>query len=130
MVLFLHFFLYLCCFYVLMVSYLSASRFSLPVSPSTSLPLQLVFIRSLYSCAVRLSSVGGSFSLVSTCSPSSPAPSSARGLCAFRVSFFSSGLPPFPFFVSFLILQLLLLYWFHLSLSLSHTRSPSRIISP
>ena len=67
------FFLYLCCFYVLTVChsvFLSLS-FSLPVSPSTSLPLQLVFIRRLYSCAVRLSSADGSLSLVSLCSPSS-----------------------------------------------------------
>ena len=49
--------------------------------PSTSLPMQLVFLRRLYSSAVRLSSAGGSLSL-STCSPS-PTPSSTGCLASF-----------------------------------------------
>ena len=49
--------------------------------PSTSLPMQLVFLCRLYSSAVRLSSAGDSLSL-STCSPT-PTPSSAGCLASF-----------------------------------------------
>ena len=48
--------------------------------------------------SVRLSSAGGSFSLVS---PYTPSPSSAGCLSSLRLSFFSSGLPPIHFFISF-----------------------------
>ena len=79
----------------------SVIRFSfLLVSPFLS-PLPLLFICSLSSSTVRLSFAGGSLPLVSTCSPSSPTPSSACCLFDLRLSFFCSGLPPLPF-LSFL----------------------------
>ena len=76
------------CFYVLTVchSFFVSLGFSLPFSHSASFRLQLIFLRRLYSSAVRLSSGGGSLSLVSTCSLSSPTPSSACCLCDLRLS--------------------------------------------
>ena len=77
------FFLALCfclCSYGLSFVFLSLA-FLPSCLPSTSLPLQLVFLRRLYSSAVRLSSAGGSLSL-STYSPS-PTPSSAGYLASF-----------------------------------------------
>ena len=120
------FFLYLClflCFYSLSFGFFLSFSFSLPVSPSASLQLQLVFLRRLYPSMVRLSSAGGSLSLVSTCSPLPP-------LVAFAIFvFFLLRSPSLPFFVSFPILRLLLLFWFSFSLSLSRAFSFSCLFS-
>ena len=129
---FFHFFLLLfsfslfACFYVLTICHLFfvSLSFSLPFSPSASLHLQLVFLRRLYSSTVRLSSAGGSFSLVSTCSPSSPTPSSACCLCDLRLS---SAPVSLHFLSSFPFRFLAFCCCFG---SLSLPLSPSRVFSP
>ena len=119
MVSFFLFFPYLCCFYILTVyhSVFLSLSFSLPVSPFTSLPLRFVFIRRVYYRFVcRLLAVRFLWSLPAPTSPPFPF---LRLLPLTSSSFFSSGLPPIHFLVSFLLLSLLLLPWFSLSFSFS-----------
>ena len=100
---------------VIRFSYLSASPFL------SRLPL--LFLYSLYSSAVCIisSSVVCWRFVFSGLSLLRPPPPPLPPLVAFEISslFFSSGLPPVHFFVSFLLPSLLLLPVFSLSLSLS-----------
>ena len=97
------------------------SPFSLPVSPP------LLFLCSFYFSTVcipprfvcRLLAVRFLFL---PAPPSPPLPP----LGALRLSFFSSGLSPLPFFASFPILHFWLLCWFSLSLSRARVL-PSRV---
>ena len=84
-------FLYLCCFYILPVchSVFLSFSFSLPVSPSTSLPLQFVFNRRVYYRFVcRLLVVRFLWSL-----PAPPPPPPLPPLVAFEIFVFLSSPP-------------------------------------
>ena len=113
-------FFFFACFYVFPV----CQSFSFLLASPFLSPLPLLFFGSLYSSAVPLSSAGGSLSLVSPCSPSSPTPC----LCLLPLrpsSFFCSGLPPLPFFVFLSIPSILML--FCLSFFLILVSSPSLV---
>ena len=103
---------------VIRFSYLSASPFLSP--------LPLLFLYNFYSsavCILRGSSVCWRFAFSGLSLLPLLHQPFLRLLPLRSLSFFSSCLPPIPFFISFLLPSLLLLPWFSLSLSLSFSFS-------